>query len=39
VGVLDGLNRAGTGSAEEVAGAIERYEIDPDRPDPREADL
>jgi pyruvate dehydrogenase E1 component len=38
VGVLDGLNRAGAGSADEVAEAIRRYGIDPDRPDPRVVD-
>ncbi|MGH9104916.1 MAG: pyruvate dehydrogenase (acetyl-transferring), homodimeric type [Acidimicrobiales bacterium] len=34
VAALDGLRQAGEGKAEEVADAIRRYEIDPDRPGP-----
>ena len=35
VAVLDGLAALGDVKAETVAEAIRRYEIDPDRPDPR----
>jgi pyruvate dehydrogenase E1 component len=35
VAVLEGLARTGDVKAEAVADAIRRYEIDPDRPDPR----
>jgi pyruvate dehydrogenase E1 component len=37
VTVLDGLRASGEGKAEEVADAIKRFEIDAERPDPREA--
>ncbi|HUB71686.1 MAG TPA: pyruvate dehydrogenase (acetyl-transferring), homodimeric type [Acidimicrobiales bacterium] len=36
VAALDGLRQAGEGKAEEVADAIRRYGIDPDRPSPTE---
>ena len=36
VAALDGLRQAGEGKAEEVADAIRRYGIDPDRPAPTE---